>query len=63
MMSVLSSVEDFNTNIVALKEEERVVKPTSGGRQYNLVKADNNRFRQVLRVFSQRGEATEEEEE
>jgi len=62
MMSTLSSVEEYNQNIVALKDEERVVKPTGGGKQYNLIRADNNRFRQVLRVFSQRGAADEEEE-
>ena len=62
-MSTLSSLEDYNQNVVGLKNEERSIKATGSVRAYVLNKCDGNRLKTVLRSFTQRDAAAEDEEE
>ena len=61
-MQTRSSLEEYNQNIVGLKQDERTVKASGGVRQYNLIQAPDSRLRTVLRSFDNRNAVQEESE-
>jgi hypothetical protein len=63
-MQTMSSIDAYNTSIVALKMDERTVKAKGTVKQYMLIQAPDSRLRQVLYSFENKeGEIDEVEVE
>ncbi|MCL2073899.1 MAG: hypothetical protein FWH18_08265 [Marinilabiliaceae bacterium] len=60
-MQTRSSLEDYNHNILGLKQEERIIKASGTIRQYNLIQAPDSRLNTVLKSFENKNVQEEED--